>query len=127
MTTEEIFSGKWVSLEDVTALLVEVFREKTVAEEKNVEYAKLVAAQAEEYAEKLAGKVLVDRKRLEDLMKRQPLPEAFQWIADFKSQYQHWTKKLKELLEGSTEDLNLALAFSDVRMKKKGSGSDKNE
>jgi len=36
-----------------------------IAEEKNVEYAKLVASQAEEYAEKLRDKVLVSRKQLE--------------------------------------------------------------
>lgn len=50
----------------VQEYLVEVFREKTIAEEKNVEYAKLVVGQAQEYAEKLKGKVLIDRKQLSD-------------------------------------------------------------
>jgi hypothetical protein len=43
---------EWVSVETVTAHLQKILAEKTVAEEKNVEYAKLVAAQAKEYAEK---------------------------------------------------------------------------
>ena len=42
-----------ISVETVTAVLQKVLHEKTVAEEKNVEYAKLVAAQAKEYAERM--------------------------------------------------------------------------
>lgn len=121
MSTEEIFSGLWVSVEDASTRLMNAnvesgvdglkellqkaqtpreiarlieheydqdemgrnyvsstnfhnelkfFPEKDVkdimerlkvVEEKNVEYAKLVAAQAKEYAEKLDGKVVVDK------------------------------------------------------------------
>jgi len=71
MTTEEIFSGLWLSVETVTALLQKFVAEKTVAEEKNVEYAKLVAGQAKEYAEKMAtvqAKELSLRKELETWM-----------------------------------------------------------
>ena len=55
-----------ISVETVTAVLQKVLHEKTVAEEKNVEYAKLVAAQAKEYAEKQSGKEQALRKLLED-------------------------------------------------------------
>lgn len=62
----QITEKKWISVEDVKPLLVELFddkgeveaalkiaiKERNEADEKNKEYAKLVAAQAEEYAEK---------------------------------------------------------------------------
>jgi DNA-directed RNA polymerase subunit F len=63
---QKFYDSKWVSVETVTALLQKIVEEKTVAEERNVEYAKLVAGQAKEYAEKLRDKVLVSRKQLED-------------------------------------------------------------
>jgi len=61
-----LHEDKWVSVETVTALLQKFVAEKTVAEEKNVEYAKLVAGQAKEYAEKQSGKEQALRKLLED-------------------------------------------------------------
>ena len=83
----ELFNKRWVSLEDVKSFLMNLLHEKVLAEEKNVEYAKLVASQAQEYAEKLRDKVLVDRKQLSDeLAKRQKDFEEYGRLA-------HWKKK----------------------------------
>ena len=108
-----------------------------IAEEKNVEYAKLVAAQAEEYAEKNSvfhAKETVKeqslRKLIEDFEEKHNNGGLIEvWKCDFDD----WKKKVfdetfpiskssSKDIDGSGEDLNLALAFSDVKMKKKGSG-----
>ena len=95
---------KWVSVETVTALLLDVFREKTIAEEKNVEYAKLVAHQAEEYAEKLRDKVLVSRKQLEGIANASIISDELYERADKNDQSYYMGKRdlAKELLEAQT-------------------------
>ena len=164
----EHFKGKWVSVEDVTALLMNLLHEKVLAEEKNVEYAKLVAGQAEEYAEKNADFQLLYKYVLVNFGQRCTIYEPRCPCCKAWKCFDYLTAHEKELLAGSddklspeeirdveasekefaegkcktfetAEDLiadlqkgrkkrlNLALAFADVKMKKKGSGSDKNE
>lgn len=84
---------KWVSTEDVVEFSKAVMERLKIAEEKNEEYAKLVTAQAKEYAEKLEGKILIDRKKLEDHVQR--FPERGFCFSP---------KELKELLASSGSD-----------------------
>ena len=166
MTTEEIFSGLWVSPETVTVLLVELFHEKEPSEqldnflttvkmkitttlgsdpgflrlpqEKRHYFLDIIQKQIEEQRSLLVKlfseeKVLVSRKQLEELLKSFPDSRKYEPIEDIEGDVEaefdsvnylfsisSWYQTLKELLESSGEHLNLALAFSDVRMKKKG-------
>jgi len=114
---------KWVSVEVVTALLVKFVQEQ--------ELSGYLSSPRE--GVDLSEKVLVSRKQLEEITAFMVLgqPAIFPYIeTDFDKGYskgyydakEQIEEKLKELLEGSKEPLNLALAFADVKMKKKGSG-----
>jgi hypothetical protein len=65
-----------------------------IAEEKNVEYAKLVVAQAQDYAEKLREKVIVSRKQLSDTIKN---------LVPQKQYYDFEVERILRKLEGSEE------------------------
>lgn len=116
------YQGKWVSLEDVTALLMKLVQERDDNKLLVVQAVTKLRAKEEE----LEGKVLVSRKQLEKALKNYKKidktsvsklwVEGARWVIEFIE---------KELIKGSGEVLNLALAFADVRKKKKGSGDKK--
>jgi len=97
----EHFKGKWVSVEDVTALLMNLLHEKVLAEEKNVEYAKLVAGQAEEYAEKNADFQLLYKYVLVNFGQRCTIYEPRCPCCKAWKCFDYLTAHEKELLAGS--------------------------
>lgn len=191
------YQGKWGSVDEIQPRLMKLVQERDdnkllviqavtklrakeeEFEEKSMEYAKLVAGQAKEYAEKMIvvqAKELSLRKQFQDLIDAIPFDmmkvgrkyEVYsvgtkkQWIEwlvrynqildavpglsekllvdrkqleeehemfsskvfgnlEMKAHYEGRLELINELLEPSGEPLNLALAFTDVRTKKKHS------
>lgn len=116
------FEQKWVSVPEIQPYLTQILRDKTVAEEKNVEYAKLVAGQAQEYAEKIAAKEQAIRKLLEDIFSSQ----RHQWNRTYREKDEI---EYQKLCNGVINELESRVwkvfdeTFSEKRSKGSGEGN----